>query len=89
MCVVTHDWINSAVCHREPIESQINIFDIWRLHYLGIMVGVQEVDVIGEPAHSKDSDDHHEHLDDLSLVLPALDGAVCEFSRSVPPKILA
>ena len=53
------------------------------------MVRIQEVDMVRKPADAKDGDDHDEHLDDLPLVLPALDGAVRELSRGVAPQILA
>ena len=38
----------------------------------GIVVGVDEVDMIRGPAHDEDDDDESEHLDDLLLVVPAL-----------------
>ena len=53
------------------------------------MVRVQEVDVVGEPADAEHGDDDNEHLDDLPLVLPALDGAVRQLSWSVAPQILS
>ena len=38
----------------------------------GIVVGVDEVDMIRGPAHDEDDDYESEHLDDLLLVVPAL-----------------
>ena len=32
---------------------------------LGVVVGVDEVDVIGSPAHHEDPHNHREHLDKL------------------------
>ena len=32
-----------------------------------VVVGVDEVDVVGQPADGEDDDHHHEHLDDLQL----------------------
>ena len=38
----------------------------------GIVVGVDEVDMIRGPADNEDDDDEGEHLDDLLFVVPAL-----------------
>ena len=38
----------------------------------GVVVGEDEVDVVGGPAHHEDHCGEGEHLDDLLLVAPAL-----------------
>ena len=39
---------------------------------VGVVVGVDEVDMVGSPAHHEYEDDESEHLHDLLLVVPAL-----------------
>ena len=58
-------------------------------HDVRVVVGVEEVDVVGQPADTEHGDDHHEHLDHLPLVLPALDGGLCQLPGSVSPQILS
>ena len=65
------------------------MLDVGEGHDGRLVVGVDEVDVVGEPAHSEDGDDHDKHLDDLPLVLPALDCALSELARGVSPQVLA
>lgn len=57
------------------------------LHDLGVVVGVDEVDVVGEPADAEHGDDHRKHLDNLSLVFPTLDRAFRDFSRCISPEV--
>ena len=56
-------------------------------HDLGLVVGIQEVDVVGEPADAKHGDDHRKHFDNLPLVFPTLDRALRDFSGCVSPKV--
>ena len=58
-------------------------------HYLRVVVGVEEVDVVWEPANTKDRDDDDKHLDYPPLVLPALDCTLSELARGVSPQVLA
>ena len=65
------------------------MLDVGEGHDGRLVVGVDEVDVVGEPAHSEHEDDHDKHLDDLPLVLPALDCTLSQLARGVSPQVLA
>ena len=56
-------------------------------HDLGVVVGVDKVDVVGEPADAEHSDDHRKHLDNLPFVFSTLNRAVRDFSRSISPEV--
>ena len=58
-------------------------------HDIWVVVGIDEVDVVGEPADPEHTDDHHKHLDNFPLVFSTLDRAVCDFSRSISPQVFS
>ena len=59
-------------------------------HDIWVVVGIDEVDVVGEPADPEHTDDHHKHLDNLPLVFPTLYCTVRDLSRSgVSPEIFS
>ena len=64
------------------------MLDVGEGHDGGLMVGVEEVDVVGEPANAEYRDDDNKHLDYLPLVLPALDCTLSKFPRGVSPQVL-
>ena len=82
-----HNGIEGAVSHGQPVEAEIDVLDVGEPHDLGVVVGVDEVDVVGEPADAEHRDDHRKHLDNLPFVFPTLDGAVRDFSRSISPEV--
>ena len=65
------------------------MLDVGEGHDGRLVVGVDEVDVVGEPADPEHGDDHDKHLNDLPLVLPTLDCALSELARGVSPQVLA
>ena len=85
---VVDDRVDGTVGHGQPVEAQVDVLDVGERHDGGLVVGVEEVDVVGQPADSEHRDDHHEHLDDPPLVLPALDGALSKFPWGVSPQVL-
>ena len=64
------------------------MLDVGQRHDGGLVVGVEEVDVVWEPANTEDRDDDDEHLDYSPLVLPALDCTLSKFPRGVSPQVL-
>jgi hypothetical protein len=48
-----------------PTIYQIDVLDERHGDDLLVVIGVDEVDVVGEPADGEDDDNHHEHLDNL------------------------
>ena len=62
---VIDEGIEHGVGHGQPVESQVDVLDVGLRDDLFVMVGVDEVDVVGEPAHGEDDDHHDEHFDNL------------------------
>ena len=54
---VVYDRIDTGIGHGQPVEAKVYVADIGHLGDGGIVVGVDEVDVVGGPAHHED--DHH------------------------------
>lgn len=48
------------------------MLDEWHGDDLLVVIGVDEVDVVGEPADGEDDDHHHEHLDNLQHQIKAI-----------------
>lgn len=65
------------------------MLDVGEGHDGGLVVGVDEVDVVGEPADPEDRDDDHKHLNYFPLVLPALHRALSQLPGGVSPQILS
>ena len=62
---VVDDRVNTGVGHGKPIEGQVNVGDVGYLCDVGVVVGVDEVHVVGGPAHHEDGHHHCKHLDQL------------------------
>ena len=62
---VVDNRIDHGVGHRQPVESQVDVLDEGLADDALVVVGVEEVGVVGEPAHAEDGHDDHEHLHDL------------------------
>ena len=54
-----------------------------RLHDARAVVGVQEIDMIGEPTNPKNNDEENEHLDNLLLILSTSDDTLCHLSQGL------
>ena len=81
--------VDTAVGHGQPVEPEIDMLDVGEGHDGGLVVGVDEVDVVREPTNTEDRNDDNKHLDYSSFVLPALNSTLSEFPRGVPPQVLA
>ena len=51
--------------HGEPVEGEEDVLDVLHVHDGRVVVGVDEVGVVRQPADAKDDDQNHQHLDDL------------------------
>ena len=63
---VVDDGVNTGGGHGQPVEGQVDVVDVGDPLDGGVVVGVDEVDVVGSPAHHEDPDHHREHLDQLT-----------------------
>ena len=85
---VVDDGVDSTVGHGQPVEAEVDVLDVGGPHDLRVVVGVDEVDMVGEPADPKHHNHEGKHLDHLLLVLLALIGAVRVLPRHViPPEV--
>ena len=84
-----HNWIDRTVGHGQPVEAEVYVLDVGEPHDLRVVVGVDEVDVVGEPADAEHGDDNHKHLDNLPLIFPTLDCTVCDFPGGISPQIFS
>ena len=62
---VVDDGVDAGVGHGQPVEAQVDVADVGHLGDGGVVVGVDEVDVIGGPAHHEDAHHHSKHLHQL------------------------
>ena len=69
---VVDDGVDTGVGHGQPVEGEIDMANVGVGSDVRVVVGVDEVDVVGGPAHHEYEDDEGEHLHDLLLVIPAL-----------------
>ena len=69
---VVDDGVDTGVGHGQPVEGEIDVANVGVGSDVRVVVGVDEVDVVGSPAHHEYEDDEGEHLHDLLLVIPAL-----------------
>lgn len=51
--------------HGEPVEGQEDVLDVLHVHHGRVVVGVDEVCVVRQPADAKNDDQNHQHLDNL------------------------
>ena len=59
---IVDDWIDTGIGHGQPVEAQVDVVNVRDLGDGWIVVGVQEVDVVGSPANHEDCHDHSKHL---------------------------
>ena len=59
---VVDDGVDTGGGHGQPVEGQVDVADPGDPGDLRVVVGVDEVDVVGSPAHHEDPHHHREHL---------------------------
>ena len=64
--IVDHG-VDTAVGHSQPVEGQKHVRGIPSFHDGGVVEGVHEVGVVGQPAHSKDCCDSSKHFHNLKI----------------------
>ena len=69
---VVDDGVDASVGHGQPVEAKVDVANVAVAGDGGVVVAVDEVDVIGGPAHHEDHHDAGEHLDNLLLVVLGL-----------------
>ena len=62
---VIDERIDASLTHRQPVEEKVDVADVGDGGDLRVVVGVDEVDVVGGPAHHEDPHHHCEHLHQL------------------------
>ena len=62
---IVDERIEHRVSHCQPVEAQIDVLNEWLLEQRGVVVGVDEIGVVGEPTNGEDDHHHNEHLHDL------------------------
>ena len=62
---VVDDGVDAGGGHGQPVEGQVDVVDVGDPVDGGVVVGVDEVDVVRSPAHHEDPHHHREHLDQL------------------------
>ena len=55
------DRVDGRVCHGEPEGREKEVLGVGLGEDGGVVVGVDEVGVVGQPAHSEHDQHHHEH----------------------------
>ena len=66
---IVDDRIYTAIGHGQPVESQEHVWGVPGLHDVGVVEGVDEVHVVGKPAHSKQGDHNTKHFHNLLSTL--------------------
>lgn len=69
---IVDDGVDASVGHGQPVESEIYVADVAIAGDGGVVVAVDEVDMIGGPTHHEDHHHEGEHLDNLLLVVLCL-----------------
>ena len=62
---VVDDGVDAGVGHGQPVEEEEDVPDVGLPSYGGVVVGVDEVDVVGGPAYHEDQDNTSEHFYNL------------------------
>ena len=68
---VIDEGIDTSLTHGQPVEEEVDVADVVDPGDVGVVVGVEEVDVIGRPAHHEDENNHSEHQHHLARALSA------------------
>ena len=69
---VVDDGVDAGIRHGQPVEAKVDVAYVRVPGDGGVVVAVDEVDVVGGPTHHEDDNNKCEHLDNLLLVIPAL-----------------
>ena len=64
---VVDDGIDAGLAHGQPVEEQVDVTNVLGLDDVGVVVGDDEVDVVGSPADDKDGHHQGKHLDNLEI----------------------
>ena len=64
---VVDERVEHGVGHGEPVKTEVDVLDVGLAADLGVVVGVDEVHVVRQPAHREDDHHHHEHLHHLRI----------------------
>lgn len=58
-----NNWIIHGITHCKPVNSQVNLLNVFGLCYLRVIGCEKKVDVLWSPTHSKNhhNDHHHKH----------------------------
>lgn len=59
--------IDHGVGHGEPVEGQVHVLDVLGVGEIAVVVGVQEVRVVGQPADAENRHHHYEHSHHLKM----------------------
>ena len=63
--MVVDDWVDHGMRHGEPVEREEDMLNIVHCHDFRIVIGVDEIGVIGKPANTEYQNQNNEHSDDL------------------------
>ena len=66
---VIDERIDTSLTHGQPVEEEVDVADVGDLGDGGVVVGVDEVDMIGSPADHKDENNQGEHQHHLAILL--------------------
>ena len=64
---VVDDWVDAGLAHGQPVEEQVDVTNVLGFDDVGVVVGDDEVDVVGSPADDKDGHHQGKHLDNLEI----------------------
>lgn len=62
--------VEHGVGHRQPVEGEIDVLYVFAVDYALLVVGVDKVHVVGEPADSEHNHNEKEHENDLQEKSP-------------------
>jgi hypothetical protein len=66
--VIIDDRVDHRMRHSEPVESEKDVLNVFHVHHLRIVIGVNEVDVVRQPTDPEDQNKNHQHLHNLKIV---------------------
>lgn len=73
---VVNERIDHSIGHGQPVETEIHMLHVLRGCHLIVVVGVDEEQVIRQPANGKDGHDGNKHAHHLPLRLHRLHLAI-------------
>jgi hypothetical protein len=66
--VIVNNRVDHGVGHGKPVERQEYMLNVRHLHDLWIVVHIDEVSMVWEPANSKDDNQNYQHSDNLKCL---------------------